>query len=637
MALQSAVATDQQERELVTFKLAEQEFGLSIMSVQEIVRMPGITRIPRAPSYVNGISNLRGNVLPVINTRLRFSMEEAEATDRTRVVVVDIEGKNIGMVVDAVSEVLRVENEKIDPPPEVVSGGVDAAFLEGVVKLDSGKRLVMLLNPNKVCEVELDTNSKSENVSVSKEKKKSETDKTIDEEQFVTFSLVGEEYGLDIQQVKEIIRVPELIKVPQAPDYVEGLISLRNRLMPLIDLRRMFKQTLVENERNAIVEQILEIKKASDGWEADLKELLQEEQEEDVTIEIQPYAVEDTDISFSSDLERVKDILEKTINLAKNVDSARQQMASLPFTELKTQAPAKLLTPVNRVKELLDQAVEETKNNDEQRVVVTEAGGITIGLVVDSVNEVMRFSKELIDLPPNVSEDTEKMQIKGVAKLDQGKRLIMLLDNQNLVDVEELGEISETSNNEKESAQEGDETRSLKQQALEEEQLVTFRLDKEEFGIPIMQIQEINRLEEITKVPRTPEFVAGVTNLRGTVVPVIDLRNRFGMELKEADEATRVIIIDLQGKKTGLIVDQVHEVRRILKSEIEPPPDVVSADKVNEFIDGIGKLDQGKRMLVLLNVDRILNQSEQEKLKTIGDAKPKKKPAKIKLKKAEEA
>ena len=102
-------------------------------------------------------------------------------------------------------------------------------------------------------------------------------------------------------------------------------------------------------------------------------------------------------------------------------------------------------------------------------------------------------------------------------------------------------------------------------------QLVSFGLDQEEFGIDILKVQEINRMVEITKVPQAPSYCEGVINLRGKVIPVIDLRKKFEMEVREWDKDTRIIVCDVDGEQVGMIVDSVDEVLRIPSSTIEPP------------------------------------------------------------------
>ena len=133
--------------QLVSFGLAQEEYGIEITKVQEIILMGEITRVPQTPDYIKGLINLRSTVIPIVDLRLRFGLEQREATDETRIMVVNVAGKTIGIIVDAVSEVLRISQEQISPPPPTVAGlGHD--YLTGLVKLES--RLLILLDIDKI-------------------------------------------------------------------------------------------------------------------------------------------------------------------------------------------------------------------------------------------------------------------------------------------------------------------------------------------------------------------------------------------------------------------------------------------------------------------------------------------------------
>lgn len=142
-------------------------------------------------------------------------------------------------------------------------------------------------------------------------------------------------------------------------------------------------------------------------------------------------------------------------------------------------------------------------------------------------------------------------------------------------------------------------------------QLVTFSIGEEEFGVNILQVQEIIRTMEITNVPRAPGFVEGVINLRGKVIPIVDMRSRFGLEHKEHDKYTRIIVIEIDMIIVGFVVDAVSEVLRIPANSVQPPPPVV-AGMDSEYIDGVGKLED--RLLILLDLDSLLNNEEMEAL-----------------------
>jgi purine-binding chemotaxis protein CheW len=138
-------------------------------------------------------------------------------------------------------------------------------------------------------------------------------------------------------------------------------------------------------------------------------------------------------------------------------------------------------------------------------------------------------------------------------------------------------------------------------------QLVSFNIGEEVFGVDILQVQEINRLVEITKVPESAQYIEGVINLRGKVIPIIDLRKRFGMVLKDADKDTRIIVLDITGTVMGMIVDSVSEVLRLPPSTIEPAPEIATSIN-SEYISGVAKLDD--RLLIYLDLSKIFTEKE---------------------------
>ena len=141
--------------------------------------------------------------------------------------------------------------------------------------------------------------------------------------------------------------------------------------------------------------------------------------------------------------------------------------------------------------------------------------------------------------------------------------------------------------------------------------MVSFQLGEEEFGVDILKVQEINRMLEITKVPNSPIFVDGVINLRGKVIPILNLRQRFGLERKEIDKKTRIVVVDIDGKVVGVVVDAVSEVLRLPTDTVEPPPPMVAGIE-SEYIKGVGKLEN--RLLILLDLNKLLTTEEKELL-----------------------
>lgn len=145
-------------------------------------------------------------------------------------------------------------------------------------------------------------------------------------------------------------------------------------------------------------------------------------------------------------------------------------------------------------------------------------------------------------------------------------------------------------------------------------QLVSFNIGNEEFGIDILKVEEIIRVISITQIPNSPEFIEGVVNLRGRVIPVINLRTRLGFEKKEFDNQTRVIVVEVSGMTLGFIVDSVREVLRIPKSITEPPPSI-TAGVNSEYITAVGKLEN--RLLILLDLEKVLDLKQKEELSEV--------------------
>ncbi len=146
-------------------------------------------------------------------------------------------------------------------------------------------------------------------------------------------------------------------------------------------------------------------------------------------------------------------------------------------------------------------------------------------------------------------------------------------------------------------------------------QLVSFKVGSEEFGVDILKVQEINKMLKITKVPNAPNFVEGVVNLRGRIIPVIDLRKRLSLDTKSHDNKTRIIVVDILGNIVGFIVDEVNEVLRISKDIIENPPELV-AKVDSDFITSVAKLED--RIIILLDLDNLLKKDEKEVLEDMS-------------------
>jgi purine-binding chemotaxis protein CheW len=142
---------------------------------------------------------------------------------------------------------------------------------------------------------------------------------------------------------------------------------------------------------------------------------------------------------------------------------------------------------------------------------------------------------------------------------------------------------------------------------VEEVKVIVFRLADEEYGVEVSQVRSIERMQNITRVPRTPEFVKGVINLRGVVTPIIDLKTRFALGSEEYSDSTRIIIVAVEDMEVGLIVDAANDVIDIPLGSIEQPPAVVGGIKAT-YLRGVAKLQN--RLLIMLNLDKVLSSEE---------------------------
>jgi purine-binding chemotaxis protein CheW len=150
----------------------------------------------------------------------------------------------------------------------------------------------------------------------------------------------------------------------------------------------------------------------------------------------------------------------------------------------------------------------------------------------------------------------------------------------------------------------------MKQSQLEDlEQMVTFNLGHEVFGVNILQVQEINRMVEITAVPHTEHYVEGIINLRGKVIPIIDLRKKFGLQEKQRNNHTRIIVVDVSGETVGLVVDGVSEVLRVQAGTLEDAPKLVTGGTQSgaDYIRSVAKLED--RLLIYLDLEKIISSS----------------------------
>jgi len=495
--------------QFVMFWVGNEVFAVELTPVQEIIRVPEVVGVPMAPPSLDGLANLRGKILPIISLRRIFGFDERAYDDATRAVVIDL-GQPLGFVVDRVASVVAVERANMEPPG-AIQGAVDSDLLSGLLKDVGGHKMVMVLDFGKLIASQFArigaTSGGSNDASLAATTTAAVTISPASTEmQFVSFEVAKQEYAIAIEDVQEIVQVPDLIiHVPHAREHVVGLMTLRNRLLPLVSLRRMF---------------------------------------------------------------------------------------GLPNLDA----------------------------DEQSRIVVVALRGASVGMVVDRVNEVLRVPRSSVDLMPEMlARSGNPAQIQEVCKLNDGKRLVAILSVQSMFRHEAVREAVSAADTMREPRAMETTKSSREQAGDEEEQIVVFRLGKEEFGVPIDSVQEIVRLpDDMTRVPKAHAAVEGVINLRGAVLPVIDLRRRLGLPAVERSDRQRIIVLLISGVRTGFIVDLVAEVLKIARSAIESAPSL--SGEQQRLLSRMANLGRQKRMVQLIDPRYLIETQQPEGLSAVAAA-----------------
>jgi purine-binding chemotaxis protein CheW len=213
--------------------------------------------------------------------------------------------------------------------------------------------------------------------------------------------------------------------------------------------------------------------------------------------------------------------------------------------------------------------------------------------------------KDVVDPLPALL-DNGRGEIEAICRLNGGKRLVSILSAEHLFQHKAVRS-AVAATNDMEAAMER--PAAVVGVAEEEEQFVVFRLGNEEYGAPIDSVNEIVRVpEELTRVPKTPSFIEGVVNLRGSVLPVIDQRRRFDLNEIERNDRQRIMVFTINGVRTGFIVDCVSEVLKIQRSAIGPTPSL--SEEQARVITRVANLEKSKRMILLIDVSNLLDGQE---------------------------
>ncbi|MFM7348643.1 MAG: chemotaxis protein CheW [Erythrobacter sp.] len=492
------------QRQFTVFTVDGETFGVGLAEVKEIIRMPEVVRVPLAPPSLEGLTNLRGTVLPVVSTRSLFGCEPAHPDDATRVVVLD-RGQPIGIVVDRVVSVVSVDVARIEDAAAVETS-IRSDLLKGVIKDQGALGLVMVLDAGRLIEEEfaalveagMTCARLADHAAAAAEAGQRSAAVQEEEIQLVSFEIAGQEYGLPIHSVREILQLPETVtRVPRAAASVVGVISLRDRLLPVVSLRALFglpANDAGETDRVAVVsvgEGGMVVGLLLDKVNAVLRVRRSEIDAMPAMLAADRNLAEITAICRLEGGQRLVAILSSEAMfdcsaLQAVLDSAQADAASEGESAVtKSDAGARAdaadheqfvvfrledeefgveiasVQEIVRVPEdlarvprsehwirgvmnlrgavipLVDQRARfnlpPCEDHDRQRIVVFTRGGVQTGFIVDSVAEVIRIPRRAIAPAPEMTAPGRRM-IRRVANLSQARRMIMLLDTEKLLE-----------------------------------------------------------------------------------------------------------------------------------------------------------------------------------------------------------
>ena len=490
--------------------------------------------------------------------------------------------------------------------------------------------------------------------------------------QFVTFITGNEVFAVDMAPVQEIIRLPDVVRVPRTPATLDGLANLRGRVLPIISLRRIFgfaEQEYDESTRAVVVDygqplgfvvdrvasvvgvepgqiegvgairstidtdllsgiikdvgghamimvlnfekliqqeftEIVSIAKAA-GVTGGLNTMTENEEEEE-SDELQLVSFDVAGQEYAIAIEDVQEIVQVPETIIHVPHAQSHVMGVMTLRN-------RLLPLVNlrHMFELSDRPLDE-----KTRIVVLTLGSASVGVAVDGVSEVLRVAKAEVEaMPALLTSDEDISEISEICQLEGGKRLVSIITARNLLGHSAITEALNTVNDLQQTI--SSETLEQEEDLDDDEQVVVFCLVKEEFGVPIVSVQEIVRVpDELIHVPKAPRFVEGVINLRGSVLPVIDLRLRLGLPQGERTDRQRIMVFLIAGVRTGFIVDQVAEVLKIPKSAIEPAP-VLSSEQ-GRLLSRMANMEKQKRMVQLIEPAHLVEGKELEELSSVA-------------------
>lgn len=470
----------------VVFMINKEEYAIDIANVKEIIRVPEIRRLPNS-TYIEGVCNLRGELVTIVNIHKRYNILQSEYNDNSRVIVLEVNSCTVGIIVDKVLQVLEVDNASKKLVLENTND-TKLGCIDGIIMEEHSKRLIMIMDVQSIININ-GLGSILTDVDKQELQKKAFINEDKENEQLIIFSINGVEYAFHISEIREIIRTPKITKAPKVSNYIEGVVSLRDEIIGVVNLSKII-----------------------------------------------------------------------------NMNS------------------------------------ENINNNGS--ILLIDMGEFTYGVIVDKVSEVKLVSKKDLLKPLQVVGNIDVKIVKEFANMDNGKRVVTVLDSYKLIDLEELKHDFKHNKNDIVSS---NSVKSILDSKRITESIVIFKIQNEEYGISINFVEEINMISNITCFPNEKDFIDGLVNLRGDMIPVINLRTFFGMDFQDNDSYCKILIVKINNIKAGIRIDSASEVLSVSRDIFENCPETLHSENNRKYVDGIIKLNDGSRIVLSLNLNEVFD------------------------------
>ena len=472
-------------------------------------------------------------------------------------------------------------------------------------------------------------------------------------ERFLVFSVGGRSLALPAGRIREILRVPKLQRVPQAPPALLGRANCRGSVLPVVDIAGGGRPASTTGAARLLVveagtpmgllaESVLGFasgggsdKAAPDRRDSYSEGLVRLENGAAAHVvaldrllaelfpgfrrrsgRVPPPTAEDKAASapaanrvglvtfevsgqdYGLPLERVEEVIALPADLAIVPCSDDHVVGVVPVRQ-------GLLAVVSTARLL---GVEPRKPGPESKIVVARIGGTRAGLVVDRMSAILRIEEHAVDRVPALLRG-DGAEIQAICRLDGGRRLISILATEGLFNEAVMRRIASDAGEQRVAAEVAAET-------MDGGQFVLFRVADDLFGLPVEAVEEVVRVPEtLTRLPKAPAFVEGVMNLRGTALPVIDQRRRFDLEPAEEMPGRRIIVLSFEGTRAGFIVDRVTDVRRLPASAILAAPEL-DEDQAR-IVPRVASLEDDT-LVLLLDPKALLDTTERRLLAALG-------------------